>query len=227
MRSTGGKRARGGDCGGGARPSRRLRVALAARCGAGASTRDARVAVRRPLHVRPAALRRVRRRVRRRAAVGARLSARRAQLHAHPAGDHAHQAAPRREQHLHARRSRALQLSDRLHVGARLLDDERRGSSTAMRSYLRKGGFVIFDDFRGEHWYNFEEQMRRVFPDGRLRRARRHAPDLSFVLRHQLARVRAATTAAASRRSSTACSRTTTRSKRLLLVANYNHDLGE
>jgi hypothetical protein len=35
-----------------------------------------------------------------------------------------------------------------------------------LRSYLAKGGFMIFDDFRGPDWYNLEEQMRRVIPDG-------------------------------------------------------------
>ena len=34
-----------------------------------------------------------------------------------------------------------------------------------LRNYLLKGGFLIFDDFVGSHWYNFEEQMKRVFPD--------------------------------------------------------------
>ena len=38
----------------------------------------------------------------------------------------------------------------------------------ALRRYLEKGGFIIFDDFRREHWYNFEEQMRRVLPQARL-----------------------------------------------------------
>jgi len=33
-----------------------------------------------------------------------------------------------------------------------------------LRNYLSKGGFIIFDDFAGEHWFNFEGQMRRVFP---------------------------------------------------------------
>lgn len=33
-----------------------------------------------------------------------------------------------------------------------------------LRDYLLKGGFLIIDDFEGRHWYNFEEQMRRVFP---------------------------------------------------------------
>ena len=33
-----------------------------------------------------------------------------------------------------------------------------------MRNYLLKGGFLIVDDFIGNHWYNFEEQLKRVFP---------------------------------------------------------------
>ena len=37
-----------------------------------------------------------------------------------------------------------------------------------LRTYLAKGGFLIFDDFRQEHWYNFEAQMRKVLPDQRL-----------------------------------------------------------
>ena len=40
-------------------------------------------------------------------------------------------------------------------------DDEAKG----LRNYLLKGGFIIFDDFREQDWYNLEEQMRRVLPD--------------------------------------------------------------
>jgi hypothetical protein len=36
------------------------------------------------------------------------------------------------------------------------------------REYLEKGGFAIFDDFEGEQWINYEEQMRRVLPNGRF-----------------------------------------------------------
>ena len=36
-----------------------------------------------------------------------------------------------------------------------------------LRAYLLKGGFVIFNDFEGRQWDNFEAQMRRVIPDGR------------------------------------------------------------
>ncbi len=38
----------------------------------------------------------------------------------------------------------------------------------ALRRYLLNGGFLMADDFWGENeWYNYEEQMRRVFPDRR------------------------------------------------------------
>jgi hypothetical protein len=37
-----------------------------------------------------------------------------------------------------------------------------------LRAYLLKGGFIIFDDFRGNDWTNFDVQMRRVLPDLRM-----------------------------------------------------------
>lgn len=43
-------------------------------------------------------------------------------------------------------------------------DDE----AAAFRAYLLKGGFVIFDDFSGQDWFNFEAMMRRVIPDVQL-----------------------------------------------------------
>jgi Domain of unknown function (DUF4159) len=44
------------------------------------------------------------------------------------------------------------------------------GEVAAFRTYLLKGGFVIFDDFaeRRGGWDNFEMQMRRVLPEGRF-----------------------------------------------------------
>ena len=43
-------------------------------------------------------------------------------------------------------------------------DDE----AANVRAYLLKGGFIIFDDFRGNDWTNFDIQMRRVLPDVRF-----------------------------------------------------------
>ena len=34
-----------------------------------------------------------------------------------------------------------------------------------LRNYLLKGGFIIFDDFRGNHIQNLEFQMRQVYPE--------------------------------------------------------------
>ncbi len=38
--------------------------------------------------------------------------------------------------------------------------------AAGLRDYLLKGGFIIFDDFRGNDWYNVQEQMRLVMPEG-------------------------------------------------------------
>ena len=40
--------------------------------------------------------------------------------------------------------------------------------AAALRTWLRKGGFLIVDDFRGEHFLNFERQLARVLPGARL-----------------------------------------------------------
>ena len=37
-----------------------------------------------------------------------------------------------------------------------------------LRRYLAKGGFIIFDDFMGREWVNFEAQFRRVLPSARI-----------------------------------------------------------
>jgi len=48
-------------------------------------------------------------------------------------------------------------------VGYMDLSDE---DAQRMREYLLRGGFLIVDDFRGERdFWNFEEQMKKVFPD--------------------------------------------------------------
>jgi hypothetical protein len=39
-----------------------------------------------------------------------------------------------------------------------------------LRTYLAKGGFLIVDDFMRGEWYNFEQQIRRVLPDARIDR---------------------------------------------------------
>ena len=58
-------------------------------------------------------------------------------------------------------------------------DEEARGCG----DYLLKGGFIIFDDFRDDHWYNLEEQMKRVLPEARWVQLDHDAPGVPLVLR--------------------------------------------
>jgi hypothetical protein len=63
----------------------------------------------------------------------------------------------------------------------------RENEATALREYIRKGGFVIVDDFKvrgggfpaGGGWENFEDNMRQVFPDVRF-----YEMDLSHPIFH-------------------------------------------
>ena len=77
-----------------------------------------------------------------------------------------------------------------------------------MRNYLLKGGFLLFDDFDGSHWYNFES------PDeGVLRRHRSSGSTstipLRFVLPDQHATRNSRQTNGGTQASSSASSRTT------------------
>jgi len=49
--------------------------------------------------------------------------------------------------------------------GQWVLSDE---EAAGLRAYLKKGGFVIVDDFHYYDWSNFEAQMARVMPEARF-----------------------------------------------------------
>ena len=40
--------------------------------------------------------------------------------------------------------------------------------AVTFRAYLEKGGFLIVDDFRDQHWPNFEAQMHRILPSAQI-----------------------------------------------------------
>jgi hypothetical protein len=96
----------------------------------------------------------------------------------------------------------------------------------SLRSYLRKGGFVIFDDFRGEHWSNFEQQMRRVIPDGRLVEL-----DATNAIFHSFFEINSLEFVQLYDRGLKAMFygmfEDNDPQKRLMLIANYNNDIGE
>jgi hypothetical protein len=94
---------------------------------------------------------------------------------------------------------------------------------TNLQQYVRKGGFIIFDDFRGDHWFNFEEQVRRIIPNARLVEIAADHPVF-----HSFFSIRTADTQGYYGPASFhGVFEDNDPAKRLLLVANYNHDLGE
>jgi len=94
-----------------------------------------------------------------------------------------------------------------------------------LRDYLQKGGFVIFDDFRDAHWYNLEEQMKRVIPDGRwIQLDASHAVFHSFF---EIDGLDLLTSYGPHKPEYFGMFENNDRSKRLMAVANFNNDLGE
>jgi len=98
--------------------------------------------------------------------------------------------------------------------------------AAALRTYLQKGGFIIFDDFFGAHWYNFETQLRRVLPQARF------VPlDPSHPIFDSFFRIEVPAGANGGGRRGQAqfvgVFEDNDPTKRLLMIANYNNDIGE
>jgi Domain of unknown function (DUF4159) len=88
-----------------------------------------------------------------------------------------------------------------------------------------EGGFLIFDDFRQEHWYNFEEQMRRVLPAQRFVKL-----DAAHPIFHAFFEIDPATFVSPYGGLTPifyGLFEDGDPSKRLQVIANYNNDLGE
>jgi hypothetical protein len=93
-----------------------------------------------------------------------------------------------------------------------------------LRAYLKKGGFVIFDDFRENHIYNLFDQMRRVLPDASWQRL-----DASHPIFHSFFEINSLDDVEGYYGIVEwhGIFEDNDPRKRLLAVANYNHDLGE
>lgn len=94
-----------------------------------------------------------------------------------------------------------------------------------LRAYLLKGGFIIFDDFAGEQWYNFEEKMRRVLPEAQL------VPlDPSYPIFHSFFDIEVLPAAHPYWGMASVyygIFEDNDPSKRLMVIVNYNNDIGE
>jgi hypothetical protein len=101
-------------------------------------------------------------------------------------------------------------------------EDEVKG----LRDYLLKGGFVIVDDFRGRHWMTFVEELGRVLPDARLVPLDKTHPIFNAFFRidpetldQPYFRMGPPTYMGVFEDNDP--------SRRLMLIANYNQDVGE
>jgi hypothetical protein len=92
-----------------------------------------------------------------------------------------------------------------------------------LTNYLKKGGFIIFDDFRDQHWYNFEQQVRRVIPNGQLVQLDSSHPIFHSFFDIDITQTHGYYGPATFH----GVFEDNDPNRRLLLVANYNHDLGE
>ena len=97
---------------------------------------------------------------------------------------------------------------------------ERQG----LRAYLLKGGFVIFDDFREDHMHNLTAQMRRVLPEASWQRL-----DATHPIFHSFFEINSLDDVPGFYGIPEwhGIFEDNDPRKRLMAVANYNHDLGE
>lgn len=93
-----------------------------------------------------------------------------------------------------------------------------------LRTYLQKGGFIIFDDFRNNDWYNLEEQMKRVMPEGQFVQI-----DVTHPIFHSFFDIKDLTflTSYNGLPSYWAMFEDNDPSKRIIALANRDNDLGE
>ncbi len=95
-----------------------------------------------------------------------------------------------------------------------------------LRNYLMKGGFLIADDFSGPDWLNFDAQMKRVIPGAQFVQL-----DESHPIFDSFFRIESLETLippySRSRPMYLGLHEDNDPEKRLVVIANYNNDIGE
>jgi hypothetical protein len=95
-----------------------------------------------------------------------------------------------------------------------------------LRTYLAKGGFLIVDDFMLGEWVNFEQQMRRVLPEARIEHL-----DVSHPVFHAFFSIASLDMRYPTNPSLPAqflgIHEDNDPTKRLMVVINYNNDIGD
>jgi hypothetical protein len=95
----------------------------------------------------------------------------------------------------------------------------------ALRKYLKKGGFMIFDDFEGQHIYNLAEQMNRVLPNVRFFKLERSHP--IFDSFYRVKSIEMVHPGEGTPSTFYGIFEDNDPKKRMLAVANHNNDIGD
>jgi hypothetical protein len=98
-----------------------------------------------------------------------------------------------------------------------------------IRDFVAKGGFIIFDDFFGQHWYNFEERWREAFPEFQLQPVPRTHPlfDTFYDIRSTQLFYQGGGGIQGAAAEFYGAFEDNDPTKRLVAIAGYNSDLGE
>jgi len=96
-----------------------------------------------------------------------------------------------------------------------------------LRNYLLKGGFIIFDDFRGNHIQNLLFQMRRVYPEAPFQKLDATHPIFHSFFEINTLDPRSGYYAEMGDTEWLGIYEDNDPQKRLIAIANNNHDLGE
>jgi hypothetical protein len=97
-----------------------------------------------------------------------------------------------------------------------------------LRTYLQKGGFLIVDDFMQNEWYNFEQQMLRVLPGANIEHLQLGHPVFeSFFHIESLDMQYPTPNLSWLKAEFLGIHEDNDPSKRLMVVINYNNDIGD
>ena len=94
-----------------------------------------------------------------------------------------------------------------------------------IRAYVKKGGFLMFDDFAQNHWYNFEARWLQAFPDLRLVKLDKAHPIFDSFFRIETLEMTHPNFGLPSE--FWGAYEDNDPSKRLVMIANFNNDLGD
>ena len=96
-----------------------------------------------------------------------------------------------------------------------------------LQNYLLKGGFMIADDFRGSDWYNFDAQMKRVIPGSEFVELDETHPIFDSFFRIESLETLLPPYSRGGRPVYLGLHEDNDPEKRLVVIANYNNDIGE